>query len=52
VLYAFDSRRSAIFFIDGDKTGDKRWYDVNVPKADKLYDTHIETLKNEGQIDG
>jgi len=38
--------------LGGDKTGDNRWYDVTVPKADKLYDTHIETLKKEGLIHG
>ncbi len=52
ILYAFDPRRSAILLIGGDKTGDNRWYDVHVPIADKLYDTHIETLRKEGLIDG
>jgi hypothetical protein len=52
VLYAFDPRRSAILLIGGDKTGDDRWYDVHVPKADKVYDVHLETLRKEGLIDG
>jgi hypothetical protein len=47
VLYAFDPRRVAILLIGGDKTGDERWYDVNVPLADRLYDEHLETLKRE-----
>ena len=34
-----------------DKTGDDRWYDVHVPIADKLYDTHLATLRKEGLID-
>ncbi len=38
VLYAFDPRRAAILLLGGDKTGDNRWYAVNVPKADALYD--------------
>lgn len=33
--------------IGGDKTGNDRWYDENIPLADKLYDEHIETLKKE-----
>nr|WP_255342200.1 type II toxin-antitoxin system RelE/ParE family toxin [Pseudomonas aeruginosa] len=33
-LYAFDPRRSAILPIGGDKTGDERWYELNVPIAD------------------
>jgi hypothetical protein len=52
ILYAFDPRRAAIMLLGGDKTGDKRWYEVQVPKADQLYDTHIETLIKEGLIDG
>jgi hypothetical protein len=50
VLYAFDPRRSAILLIGGDKTGDARWYEVNVPIADDLYDDHIETLRKDGLI--
>lgn len=52
LLYAFDPRRCAILLLGGDKTGDDRWYDVHVPMADKLYDTHVETLRKEGQING
>ncbi|MBS0509248.1 MAG: type II toxin-antitoxin system RelE/ParE family toxin [Proteobacteria bacterium] len=52
VLYAFDPRRCAILLLGGDKTGDDRWYVVHVPIADRLYDTHIETLRKEGQIHG
>lgn len=51
-LYAFDPRRSAILLIGGDKTGDKRWYDVYVPIADRLYDEHLQQLRQEGLIDG
>ena len=47
-LYAFDPRRSAILLIGGDKTGDNRWYEINVPLADRLYDEHLEQLKKEG----
>lgn len=49
-LYAFDPRRVAILLIAGDKTGDDRWYDVFVPKADDLYDEHLEILRKEGLI--
>jgi len=50
VLYAFDPRRTAILLIGGNKTGDDRWYDKMIPKADHLYDNHIIELKNEGKI--
>lgn len=51
-LYAFDPRRSAILLLGGDKTGDDRWYDLNLPIADRLYDEHLDQLRKEGWIDG
>ncbi|WP_286975137.1 type II toxin-antitoxin system RelE/ParE family toxin [Pseudomonas sp.] len=51
-LYAFDPRRSAILLIGGDKTGDDRWYDQNIPVADRLYDEHLQQLKKEGLLNG
>ena len=50
VFYAFDSRRSAILLIGGDKTGNDRFYKQYVPLADKLYDEHLEELRQEGLI--
>ena len=38
--------------IGGDKTGNVRWYETYVPLADRLYDTPLETLNKEGQING
>ena len=52
MLYAFDPRRMVMLLIGGDKTGDDRWYDVNVPLADCLYDEHLEQLRREGEING
>ena len=51
VLYAFDPRRSAILLIGGDKTGDDRWYEVYVPIADRLYQGHLNALRNEDLIE-
>jgi hypothetical protein len=51
-LYAFDPRRMAILLIGGDKTGDDRWYEIQVPIADRLYDEHIRQLRQEGWLDG
>lgn len=50
ILYAFDPRRIAILLIGGEKTGQERWYEAFVPRADLLYDQHLETLKREGLI--
>lgn len=50
IFYAFDPLRSAILLIGGDKTGDGRFYDRLIPKADALYDEHLAELKEEGLI--
>lgn len=50
VLYAFDPRRTGILLLGGDKTGDDRWYEVHVPIADDLFDTHPEGLKQEAKV--
>jgi hypothetical protein len=50
VLYAFDPRRAAILLLGGDKTGNDRWYEQQVPVADKLYDEHLRQLEQEGLI--
>jgi hypothetical protein len=50
VLYAFDPRRTAILLLGGDKTGDSRWYERNVPIADKLYDVYLRELDEEDLI--
>jgi hypothetical protein len=52
VLYAFDPRRTAILLVGGTKKGDDRWYEVNVPIAEKLYAKHLTQLIEEGLIDG
>lgn len=45
ILYAFDPRRVAILLIGGDKTGNKRWYKIFVPKADAIYAGHLREIK-------
>jgi hypothetical protein len=47
VLYAFDPRRVAILLLGGDKTGQDRWYEVNVPQAEKIYDDFLAELARE-----
>ena len=50
VLYAFDPRRTAILLIGGNKTGNDRWYEEFVPRADRLYDEHLRQLREEGLL--
>ena len=52
MLYAFDPRRVAILLVGGDKTGDGRWYERMVPRADRIYDEYLAVLKEEGLLDG
>ena len=51
-LYAFDPRRTAILLIGGDKTGNDRWYETHISKADALYDEHLRQLRKEGLLHG
>lgn len=37
VLFAFDIDRAAVLLVGGNKAGDKRWYDTNIPIAEKLF---------------
>jgi len=46
VLYAFDPRRTGILLIGGDKTGNARWYEEFVPKADVLFGEHLRNIKS------
>lgn len=45
----FDPRRIAILLIGGDKSGRDRWYEKNVPLADRIYDAHLAGLKKKGK---
>jgi hypothetical protein len=47
MLYAFDPRRTAILLVAGDKTGHDRWYETNVPAADRLFERHLRTIEKE-----
>lgn len=47
VLYAFDPRRYAILLLGGNKKGDDRWYEKNLPTAERLYSEHLKLLERE-----
>ena len=47
MLYAFDPRRAAILLLGGDKTGNDRWYQENVPIADRRFERHLRTIEKE-----
>jgi hypothetical protein len=49
-FFAFDPRRTAILLLGGDKTGDSRFYERMVPKADALFDAYLDELGREGLV--
>lgn len=52
VLFAFDPRRHAVLLLGGDKSGQwNQWYRHAIPEADRLYDIHLEELRQEGLLD-
>ena len=44
-FYAFDPRRTGILLIGGDKTGNDRFYEEMIPKADKIYDEYLHEIQ-------
>lgn len=42
VFYAFDPKRDAVLLLGGHKAGQDRFYEVYIPKAEKLFDEHLD----------
>jgi hypothetical protein len=42
ILFAFDPQRQAVLLIGGNKRGDKRWYEKNIPIADRRFAEYLE----------
>ncbi len=49
IIYAFDPKREALLLIGGDKGSDKRFYERAIPKAEQLWEAHLEHLEKEGE---
>ncbi len=47
VLFAFDPIRQAIMLVGGNKTGNKRWYEKNIPITEKRFEAYFKTLTEE-----
>ncbi|CAM5593898.1 hypothetical protein GCM10010329_48860 [Streptomyces spiroverticillatus] len=46
ILFAFDPVRRAVLLVAGDKAGDwHRWYESNVPIAEKRYQQHLTEIE-------
>jgi len=46
ILFAFDPKRRSILLVGGNKQGDKRWYDKNIPIADARFAKHLKNMEN------
>ena len=47
ILFAFDPRREALLLVGGNKAGDKRFYKTMIPKAEAIFQKHLDSLKKE-----
>lgn len=45
LFYAFDPVRRAVLLIGGDKTGQKRFYEVFVPIAERIWESYLAEQK-------
>lgn len=45
ILFIFDPRRNAYLILGGDKSGNPRWYDEAIRKAEKIYTQHLRELR-------
>lgn len=51
ILFVFDPRRTAILLVGGDKSGEwAEWYRTAIPRAERLYDEHLDELRKEGTL--
>ena len=51
VLFAFDRNRRAVVLLGGDKTGEwNKWYERNIPAADREYDQHLQGKGGGGKL--
>jgi hypothetical protein len=41
ILFIFDPRRVGVLLIGGDKTGNDRWYEEFVPRAERIYEEYL-----------
>jgi hypothetical protein len=41
ILFAFDPQRQAVLLIGGNKRGDKRWYEKNIPIAERRFAEYL-----------
>ena len=46
ILFVFDPQRQAVLLVGGNKGGDKRWYEKNIPIAERRFIEYLEETKD------
>lgn len=41
MIYIFDPKRNAVMLLGGNKSGEKRWYEKSIAKAEKIYEKYL-----------
>lgn len=41
IVYGFDPKRQAVLILGGDKTGDKRFYEWIIPRAEAIWESYL-----------
>ncbi len=49
ILFAFNPKQQAVVILGGTKQADKRWYEVNIPIAEKLFVEYLEKQRKEDE---
>ena len=44
VIYAFDPKRDAYLILGGDKSGDDRFYEREIPKAEAIWEKYLKEI--------
>lgn len=45
IFYAFDPKRQAVLLLGGNKTGDARFYETEIPRAEKLWEQYLQAQR-------
>lgn len=45
ILFAFDPKQQAVIILGGSKQADKRWYETNIPIAERMFSEHLENQR-------
>lgn len=52
ILYAFDPLRQAFLMLGGHKSNDRRWYERNIRRAERIFEEHLQHLRDEEKENG